>query len=105
MEPLGQEYEDRGFVDAQFERPPVKVPWKSIALAAFLLVVGTVFTTVGGLILSGWIVDPRYADKYIPMLTVGLLTFIPGSYHVYLAYRAWNKTPGYSFEHIPDIEF
>ena len=103
-EPLTDEFPDSGFVDAQFERPPPKVPWKAIVLAMLLLVMGTVLTTVGGLILTGYIVDPRYADKYIPMLVIGILTFIPGSYHVYLAYYAWMEAPGYSFEHIPDVE-
>lgn len=31
---------------------------------------------------------------------VGALLFIPGSYHVYIAWYAWQGEPGYSFDDI-----
>jgi len=37
------------------------------------------------------------------MLVLGALAFIPGSYHVYIAFYAWREAPGYSFEDIPDF--
>ena len=42
------------------------------------------------------------SDRWLPMLIIGSLMFIPGSYHTYLAYYAWKGEPGFSFALIPD---
>jgi hypothetical protein len=39
-----------------------------------------------------------------PLFIIGSLLFLPGFYHVYIAYMAWRKFEGYSFEDIPNDE-
>eukprot|EP00040_Diaphanoeca_grandis_P001415 m.18460 g.18460 ORF g.18460 m.18460 type:complete len:117 (+) comp12035_c0_seq1:343-693(+) len=89
-----------GWSAAQFEMPPTKVPYKAIAHATILFVIGTILLIFGCLTYTGVILveDP---DRWVPMIVLGSLMFIPGSYHVGLAYKAWMQTPGYSFDDIP----
>lgn len=94
---------DDGYIDAQFIKPPPKVPRRAILLAIFLFSVGTVLLVVGSLLFTGYI-DVKYADRTYPMLILGSLMFIPGFYHVRIAYYAWKGYRGYSFEDIPDFD-
>ncbi|XP_013381000.1 transmembrane protein 230 [Lingula anatina] len=94
---------DDGFIDLQFVRPPPKVPWKAISLAVVLFVVGSILLTIGALLLSGTLIDQKYADRTWPVLILGLLMFIPGSYHVRLAFYAYQGYQGYSYSDIPDF--
>ncbi|ELT93559.1 hypothetical protein CAPTEDRAFT_20122 [Capitella teleta] len=91
------------FVDSQFERPPPKIPYRAIALAAGLFLLGSMLIIVGSMLLSGFI-DAQYADRTWPVLILGLLMFIPGAYHVHLAYNAYKGVPGYSYEDIPEFD-
>ncbi|PNH03769.1 Transmembrane protein 230 [Tetrabaena socialis] len=60
-------------------------PWKKVALAVGLLLVGTVLLAVGlGLYLSG-----RQDEG--------------GAYHTRIAYLAWKGQSGYSLNQIPDF--
>ncbi|CAF4950944.1 unnamed protein product [Pieris macdunnoughi] len=95
--------DDSGFCDSQFEVPPQKIPWKAIALAAFLFIVGTVLLTVGLLIVTGHI-DTKYSDRFWPIILLGCIMFLPGAYHVRIAYYAYKEYPGYSFADIPEYE-
>lgn len=47
----------------------------------------------------------QYADRTYPLLILGSLMFIPGFYHVRIAYYAWKGYRGYSFEDIPDFDW
>ncbi|XP_029212919.1 transmembrane protein 230-like [Acropora muricata] len=94
---------DDGYIDAQFIKPPPKVPWRAIFLATFLFSVGTVLLVIGSLLFTGYI-DVKYADRTYPMLILGSLMFIPGFYHVRIAYYAWKGYRGYSFDDIPDFD-
>jgi len=80
----------------------VKVPYKAICLALFLFFLGTVMCVIGGLLLSGVYIDQKYNDRTWPVLCLGLIMFIPGSYHVRIAYYAWKRVPGYHYSDIPD---
>lgn len=95
--------DDSGFSDAQFEEPPVKIPWKAITLAAFLFIVGTILLLVGSLIVTGYI-DTKYSDRLWPMIVLGGIMFLPGAYHIRIAYYAYKECPGFSFNDIPELD-
>lgn len=95
--------DDSGFSDAQFEAPPQRIPWKALSLAAFLFVVGTSLLIVGSLIVTGHI-DTKYSDRLWPMIVLGGIMFLPGAYHMRIAYYAYKEYPGYSFSDIPEFE-
>nr|CAD7404374.1 unnamed protein product [Timema cristinae] len=44
----------------------------------------------------------NYADRTWPMIILGALMFIPGVYHIRIAYCAFRRYPGYSFADIPE---
>ncbi|CAH1785001.1 unnamed protein product [Owenia fusiformis] len=95
---------DDGFIDTQFEKPPPKVPYKAIALATVLFLVGTILLVIGALLLSGRFVDPKYNDRTWPVLIIGIIMFLPGIYHVRIAYCAYMGYQGYDFDDIPEFE-
>ncbi|KAK9821016.1 hypothetical protein WJX74_001426 [Apatococcus lobatus] len=75
------------------------VPVKEICLGAFLLLVGVIFILLAYLHYKGHIENQHGADW--GLLTLGLLTFIPGFYTTNIAIGAWRGMPGYSFDDIP----
>ncbi|KAF8941974.1 hypothetical protein BGZ47_007011 [Haplosporangium gracile] len=99
-----QQQDDIGYTDGQFMAPTPKIPWKSIVLAVVLLILGVVGLTIGSLLKVGILTSPDWLDKGTPLLILGALCFIPGSYHVGLAYYAYQEYEGYSFSHIPDLD-
>lgn len=94
---------DDGFVDSQFQGELSRIPWKAIALAAFLFIMGSLLITVASLILAGFF-NEKYYESMWPLLILGSLMFIPGAYHVRIAYYALKKYPGYTFDDIPDFD-
>ena len=93
--------EEEVYTSLQFKKPEPKVPYKSIGTAFALFVVGAILIVVGSLLLTGFFFDKKYADRTWPVLTLGILTFLPGFYHLRIAILAWLQYPGYSFEDIP----
>ncbi|CAG8477772.1 9556_t:CDS:2 [Ambispora gerdemannii] len=79
--------DDTGFTDAQFERRSTP---------------GALGIIFGSLITAGIIADDSWLDKGKPFLFLGSLLFIPGAYHVRLAYYAYKEYEGYDFNQIPD---
>lgn len=92
-----------GFLDIQFEKPPPKFPTKAIALAVTLFVIGSILLTIGALLLSG-VIDAKYGDRTWPVLILGGIMFLPGFYHVRIAYYAYQGYAGYSYDDIPEFE-
>ncbi|KAG9063181.1 hypothetical protein KI688_004782 [Linnemannia hyalina] len=82
-----QQQDDIGYTDGQFMAPAPKIG-----------------LTIGSLLKVGIMTSPDWLDKGTPLLILGALCFIPGSYHVGLAYYAYQEYDGYSFSHIPDID-
>eukprot|EP01137_Pigoraptor_chileana_P004628 Opistho-2@46519 len=91
------------FTDEQFVRPPPKVPIKAILLATALFLFGSLFIVMGSLIMTG-VIETSMHDRAIPFLVLGSLLFIPGFYHVRIAYYTWKQYPGYSYDDIPDFD-
>ncbi|KAJ8260718.1 hypothetical protein COCON_G00164410 [Conger conger] len=92
-----------GYIDLQFKRSPPKVPYKAIALAAFLFLIGSLLIIIGALLLSGSI-QVSHPDRTVPVLIIGILVFLPGFYHLRIAYYASKGYRGYSYEDIPDFD-
>ncbi|RIB06891.1 hypothetical protein C2G38_2215986 [Gigaspora rosea] len=94
--------DDVGFTDAQFRNPVYPIPWNSIILSAVLFVLGSLGIIFGSLILTGIISSEAWLDRGKPFIFLGSLLFIPGFYHVRLAYYAFKGYEGYDFNQIPD---
>ncbi|XP_042903770.2 transmembrane protein 230, partial [Parasteatoda tepidariorum] len=87
----------------QYERQKPKFPWGGILLAIFLLVAGTVLIVFSCLLFTGHI-SGSHADGAWPCMILGMLMFIPGIYHVRIAWLAFRGYPGYVYEDIPNFE-
>ncbi|XP_062854350.1 transmembrane protein 230b [Trichomycterus rosablanca] len=96
--------DDDGYIDLQFKRSPPKVPYKAITLAAVLFFIGTVLITIGSLLLAGYFEVQDHRERTIPVLIIGILVFIPGFYHLRIAYYAYKGYKGYSYDDIPDFD-
>ena len=83
--------------DIQFDKPVTKIPIKAISLAAGLFIAGS------ALLLAG-LVGAKFANSTWPMLIFGALMFIPGVYHVRIAYYAYRGYEGYTYDMIPHFE-
>ncbi|XP_054417813.1 transmembrane protein 230-like [Pteronotus mesoamericanus] len=92
---------DDGYINLQFKSPP-KIPYKAIALATVLFLTGTFLIITGSLLLVGYISKER-ADQAIPVLIIGILVFLPGFYHLCIAYWASKGYWGYSYNDITDF--
>uniref|UniRef100_A0A5F9CTS5 Transmembrane protein 230 n=1 Tax=Oryctolagus cuniculus TaxID=9986 RepID=A0A5F9CTS5_RABIT len=86
-----------------FKKSPPKIPYKAIALATVLFLIGAFLIIIGSLLLSGYI-SKGGADRAIPVLIIGILVFLPGFYHLRIAYYASKGYRGYSYDDIPDFD-
>jgi uncharacterized membrane protein YgdD (TMEM256/DUF423 family) len=77
------------------------VPVKQILIAFVMFIAGSIMIVIGALLFTGHI-SAQYSDRMWPLFTIGALLFIPGFYHVRIAYYAWRKYEGFSFEDIPN---
>ncbi|KAM4616457.1 transmembrane protein 230b [Polymixia lowei] len=95
--------DDDGYIDLQFKRSPPKVPYKAIALATVLFLIGSLLIIIGSLLLAGYFVA-THNDRTVPVLIIGILVFLPGFYHLRIAYYASKGYRGYSYDDIPDFD-
>ena len=100
---VSNDREDEYHDDQFTEHSPIKIPVRSIVLATFLFLVGSVLLILAGLLIGGVFGDTPDASS-APLLLIGSITFIPGFYHVRLAYYAWKGYHGYSFGDIPSYD-
>ncbi|KAM9589342.1 transmembrane protein 230 isoform 3-T6 [Trichechus inunguis] len=61
------------------------------------------FVTNSSLLLAGYI-SKMGADRAVPVLIIGILVFLPGFYHLRIAYYASKGYRGYSYDDIPDFD-
>ncbi|XP_062509941.1 transmembrane protein 230-like isoform X1 [Corticium candelabrum] len=95
--------EERTYTDAQFRKPAVKVPVKAIGLAVMLFLVGSVLLILGSLLATGVVGISDHWRGYT-LIVIGSLTFIPGSYHSWLAYNTYMGRRGFSYSDIPSMD-
>lgn len=95
--------DDDGYIDLQFKKSPPKVPYKAIALATALFLIGSLLIIIGALLLAGYF-EVTDRDRTVPVLIIGILVFLPGFYHLRIAYYASKGYRGYSYEDIPDFD-
>ncbi|CAH9053241.1 unnamed protein product [Cuscuta epithymum] len=89
--------------DRRFEYSPKsldRVPWKSLALAFFLLSLGCLLLLLSLFILTGHMAGDQ--SQAYGLLGLGILTFLPGFYETRIAYYSWRGAQGYRFAYIPD---
>ncbi|KZV50854.1 transmembrane protein 230 [Dorcoceras hygrometricum] len=100
------DYEDDGNTDQhdpRFNYTPKtfdKIPWKSIILAIFLLLLGCLLLLLSIFICIGHM-EGESSQAY-GLLGLGVLTFLPGFYETRIAYYSWRGARGYRFSSIPD---
>nr|XP_045735488.1 transmembrane protein 230-like [Mirounga angustirostris] len=94
---------DDGYIDLQFKKSSPKIPSKATALATVLFLFGAFLIIIGSLLLPGYI-SKGGADRAVPVLIIGILVFLPGFYHLHIAYYASKGYRGYSHDDIPDLD-
>ncbi|XP_012084752.1 transmembrane protein 230 [Jatropha curcas] len=88
--------------DPRFEYRPGaydRIPWKSIALALFLLFLGSLLLFLSFFILTGHMGGDK--SQGYGLLALGFLAFLPGFYETRIAYYSWRGAKGYRFAAIP----
>ncbi|KAL9427278.1 hypothetical protein AB3S75_029466 [Citrus x aurantiifolia] len=89
--------------DPRFDYSPKafdKIPWRSIALALFLLCLGLLLLFLSLFIFTGHM-GGETAQAF-GLLVLGILAFLPGFYETRIAYYSWRGAEGYRFASIPD---
>lgn len=93
---------NEGRYDPRFEYSPGsldEIPWKSIALALFLLILGCGLILLSLFVFTGHMGGDR--GQAYGLLGLGALTFLPGFYETRIAYYAWRGAQGYRYASIP----
>jgi len=92
---------DRARADELYERSRRrKVPWKAVLLALFLFTLGSLLLTLAAVFLR----RSPVPDNAIPLLTLGLLTSIPGIFATRIALWAWCGYEDFSFDDLPGFD-
>ncbi|XP_008565966.1 PREDICTED: transmembrane protein 230-like [Galeopterus variegatus] len=94
---------DDRHINIQFKKSPTKIPYKAIACATVQCLVGAVLVITGCLLLAGYLSNVG-TSRAVPFLIVGVLVFLPGFYHLFVACRAHRGCRGYSYDDLPDLD-
>merc|ERR1711916_248982 len=93
------------YIPEQFRELPERTPWRAIALAIFLFVVGSILLILGCLFFTGHIPPVKESDdRWLAMIIIGSLMFIPGAFHTFIAVQAYRQVPGYRLSDIPHYD-
>ncbi|CAF0753997.1 unnamed protein product [Adineta steineri] len=98
------ENKEEQYSELQFKEPATKIPIHAIVLATALFLLGSIMITLGSLMLTGYI-KTEYSDRTWPLILIGSLVFLPGFYHIRIAYWAWKGDKSFSFADIPDLDW
>ncbi|KAL2650333.1 hypothetical protein R1flu_018461 [Riccia fluitans] len=80
---------------------PNEIPFTSIALALFLLSLGSFFLLTSHFLFTSHM--PGDSSQAYGFLFLGFVAFLPGFYETRIAYYSWRKCRGYSFSLIPAL--
>ncbi len=76
-----------------------RIPWKTILLSFLFFIGGTIFLL---LFFEKWNRE-GFTSSY-EFLLLGMIMFIPGSYHTFIAYMAYRRKEGYSFSMVSALD-
>ena len=81
-------------------------PWLAVILAVTFLFCGTSLLIVGCLMVLGLTNDVHYQDRFLVLIVMGSIMFIPGSYYTtYFACKAFTRDPDWKYDELLiDIE-
>lgn len=96
------ELEDHRYAIAE-EGDPWVARKKSMAAGVLLLLVGCVCLALGIAIVSG-LMETAHSDRGWPLVVVGLMTFLPGSWATTISVMAYFRVSGYRIEELPVYE-
>ena len=78
----------------------MKIPYKTILVAAIFFIVGTILLYFG--VLEA--LADGVTQEAIEKLVLGGILFIPGSFHSFLAFQALRGVEGWDYEHLTVFE-
>jgi hypothetical protein len=91
--------DENDFLESQFIKKESPIPYRAIFMALLMFLFGITLIILGVLSLTNVILQEYYDRSWI-ILLLGILIWLPGFYHLRIAYFAWRKYDGYSFEDI-----
>ncbi|XP_016976020.1 uncharacterized protein LOC108042315 [Drosophila rhopaloa] len=93
--------ETDGFVNEQWTEPAIRgpIPWKTIAIILLLFIGGIICIAFA---ILNWLTDTsrERSDRVWALGIIGALTFIPGSYYVYVLFSILLNRNGFTMDHI-----
>ncbi|XP_039484389.1 uncharacterized protein LOC120447065 [Drosophila santomea] len=93
--------ETDGFVNEHWTEPATQspVPWKTIAIILLLFIGGIICIAFATL---NWVTDTsrERSDRVWALGIIGALTFIPGSYYVYVLFCIMLNRNGFTMDEI-----
>uniref|UniRef100_A0A8C7D5Y7 Transmembrane protein 230a n=1 Tax=Oncorhynchus kisutch TaxID=8019 RepID=A0A8C7D5Y7_ONCKI len=106
--------DEDGYIDLQFKKSPPKVPYKAIALATFLFLIGSLLIVIGALLLAGSIeVSVSSSQTYVHYIAKSTraparqtshykimainMELVPPFVLQWLSTRCWNIAAGTCF--------
>lgn len=96
-------YDDPYDAEVKYRDRKNSPPLKSIFLAAVLTIVGIVLVVLGSMLITGYI-ETDHWDRGYPLLVLGALTLLPGSYVTAIAWCTFRGYKGYTYAMIPDYD-
>ena len=73
-----------------------KIPYKTIIAVTVLFIIGTIFLTI----FTMKMLEDGDFKKHYEFMLLGLITFIPGSYHVVIAFMACRGVKDWSYRDV-----